>query len=166
MEASPLPKVQKSKEYKLESEGKIFSIKILLSSNIIFEIYELEIIQYSFYTKEFSLEDLIKISKIFKVCESINEAYDIIEEIFEAKNSSIKLREDNTVLLNININLPGGKTQNAEVSLSKKEINKNKLIEELVKKVNILEEKNKNLEEEVKGIQEWKKKMKNYLRMI
>jgi len=38
MEASPLQMVQKSKEYKIESVGKIFNIKIILTSNIIIEI--------------------------------------------------------------------------------------------------------------------------------
>ena len=166
MEASPPPKVQKSKEYKVESEGKIFSIKIILSSNIIIEIYELEEIQFSFFIKEFSLEDLIKINKIFKVCETINEAYDILEEIFESKKSSIKPKDNNSLILIWDIRLPGGKIQNTEISLDKKEINKNKIIEVLVKKVNILEEKNKNLEEknkklevEINEIKEWKKKI-------
>ena len=109
MQASSLPMVQKSKEYKIESEGKIFSIKIIFSSNIIIEIYELEKIQYSLYIKGFSLEDLIKINKIFKVCETINEAYDIFEEILESNKSSIKLKEDNSLILIINILLPGGK---------------------------------------------------------
>ena len=171
MEVPPLTKIQKSKEYKVESEGKIFNIKIILSSNIIIEIYELEEIQDSFYFKEFSLEDLLKINKIFKVCETINEAYDILEEIFESKKSSIKPKEDNSLILILDIRLPGGKIQNTEISLDKKEINKNKIIEALVKKVNILEKKNKNLEdktkkleEEINEIKEWKKKIEKLIK--
>ena len=171
MEVPPLTKIQKSKEYKVESEGKIFNIKIILSSNIIIEIYELEEIQYSFYFKEFSLEDLLKINKIFKVCETINKAYDILEEIFESKKSSIKPKEDNSLILILDIRLPGGKIQNTEISLDKKEINKNKIIEALVKKVNILEKKNKNLEdktkkleEEINEIKEWKKKIEKLIK--
>jgi len=117
------------------------------------------------------LEDLIKINKIFKVCETINEAYDILEEIFESKKSSIKPKEDNSLILILDIRLPGGKNQNTEISLDKKEINKNKIIEELVKKVNILEKKNKNLEdkakkleEEINEIKEWKKKIEKLIK--
>ena len=43
--------------------------------------------------------------------------------------------------------------------LNKKEINKNILIEELVKKVNTLEDDNKKLKEEINEIKEWKKKI-------
>ena len=166
MQASSLPMVQKAKEYKIESEGKIFSIKIILSSNIIIEIYELEKIQYLLYIKGFSLEDLIKTNKIFKVCETINEAYNIFEEILEANISSIKLKEDNSLILIINILLPGGKTENVEISLNKREISKYNQIGELIQKVKNLEEKNKNLEEknkkleeEINEIKEWKNKI-------
>ena len=151
--------IQKFNEYKIESNGNKFNVKIILSSKIIIEIYELTKIQSSFYINEFSLEELVKLSKGFKICEDINEAYEILIEIFEAKKSSIKLKEDNSVILTINIALPGGKTQSTELLLKAKEINKNKLISELIKKVNNLEEKNKKLEEEINDIKEWKKKI-------
>ena len=97
------------------------------------------------------MEDLIKTNKIFKVCETINEAYNIFEEILEANKSSIKLKEDNSLILIINILLPGGKTENVEISLNKREISKYNQIGELIQKVKNLEEKNKI----------WKKKIKN-----
>ena len=138
MEASPLPFEQISKEYKeykLESESQVFNVKIILSSNIILEIYELEKIKDFFYINEFSLEELIELNKIFLMCEKINEAYEILEEIFDNKRSSIKLKEDNSLILIINVGLPSGKTKEVELPLNKKEINKNKIIEELIIKV-------------------------------
>ena len=159
MEHSPISTIQKTKEYEIESENKKYSVKIKLSSNIEIEIHELDKIQGSFYINEFSLDALVKISRGFKICENISEAYDILEDIFEAKKSIIKRKEDNSIILIIEVSLPGGKIQNAEMFLNKKEINKNILIEELVKKVNALEEENKKLKEEVNEIKEWKKKI-------
>jgi hypothetical protein len=159
MEHSPISTIQKTKEYEIESENKKYSVKIKLSSNIEIEIHELDKIQGSFYINEFSLDALVKISRGFKICENISEAYDILEAIFEAKKCIIKRKEDNSIILIIEVSLPGGKIQNAEMFLNKKEINKNILIEELVKKVNILEEENKKLKEEVNEIKEWKKKI-------
>ena len=159
MEHSPISTIQKTKEYEIESENKKYSVKIKLSSNIEIEIHELDKIQGSFYINEFSLDALVKISRGFKICENISEAYDILEAIFEAKKSIIKRKEDNSIILIIEVILTGGKIQNAEMFLNKKEINKNILIEELVKKVNILEEENKKLKEEVNEIKEWKKKI-------
>jgi hypothetical protein len=120
-----------------------------------------------FYFKEFSLEDLVKINKIFKVCETITEAYDLLVEILDSKKFSIKLNKNISIILIIDIQLPGGKTQNVELSINKKkELDKNGIIERLVKKVifleeknNILEAKNKKLEEEINEIKEWKKKI-------
>ena len=166
MEHSPISTIQKTKEYEIKSENKKYSVKIKLSSNIEIEIHELDKIQGSFYINEFSLDALVKISRGFKICENISEAYDILEAIFEAKKSIIKRKEDNSIILIIEVSLPGGKIQNAEMFLNKKEINKNILIEELVKKVNILEEDNKKLKEdnkklkeEINEIKEWKKKI-------
>lgn len=159
MEHSPISTIQKTKEYEIESENKKYSVKIKLSSNIEIEIHELDKIQGSFYINEFSLDALVKISRGFRICENISEAYDILEAIFEAKKSIIKRKEDNSIILIIEVSLPGGKIQNAEMFLNKKEINKNILIEELVKKVNILEEENKKLKEEINEIKEWKKKI-------
>jgi len=136
MEHSPISTIQKTKEYEIESENKKYSVKIKLSSNIEIEIHELDKIQGSFYINEFSLDALVKISRGFKICENISEAYDILEAIFEAKKCIIKRKEDNSIILIIEVSLPGGKIQNAEMFLNKKEINKNILIEELVKKVN------------------------------
>ena len=159
MEPTPLSTTQKIKERKIESEDKKFSIKIILSSNIIIEIYELEKIQGSYYFNEFTLDSLIKLSRGFKVCENINEAYDILEEILEAKKSSINLKENNTAILIIEVALPGGRMQKAELILNKKEINKNILLEELVNKVNSLEKDNKKLKEEINELKQWKKKI-------
>ena len=162
MELNPLSisqNTQNGKEYKLESEGKSYSIKTSLSSNISIEIYELGKMQGDFYTNEFSLDTLIGISKGFRICETIKEAYEILQEILEAKKSTIKMKENNSIVLIIEIGLPGGKTQKAELSLNKKEINKDILVEELIKKVNILEEENKKLKEEINEIKEWKKKI-------
>ena len=54
--------------------------------------------------------------------------------------------------------LPNGKTEEAKLILRKKEIKKDILIEELVKRINLLEEKNKNLEKN-------KLSLKIYLKM-
>jgi len=109
------------------------------------------------------LDTLKKISRGFRVCETNKEAYEILQEILEAKKSTIKMKEKNSIILIIEISFPGGRTQKAELSLNKKEINKYILVEELIKKINILEEENKKLREEVNEIKEWKKKIEKLL---
>jgi len=147
----------KSKEYTLASDDKTFGIKLSLSSNILIEVNELENVMGNFYEKSFSLDSLVDLSRGFKLCENIGEAYDILEEIFDGKKVSIKDINENSIILVINISLPGRKMQQTELVLNKKEVNKNIVIENLVKKVNQLEKENANLKNE---INEFKKKFK------
>ena len=146
----PSPSVSlKSKEYTLKSENRTFKIKICLSSEITIEVNELDKIQGIFYSSTFSLEALIKLSKGFRVCEDIKEAYDIIEQIFQNEKASINAINENEISLIIKVDLPGGKIQEVNLTLNKKEMNRNTLIEELVRKVNQLEEENKVIKEKL-----------------
>ena len=144
----------KSKDYTLKSDNKQFKIKLSLSSKITIEVTELDKIKGIFYSNVFSLEALIKLSKGFKVCEDINEAFDIIEQIFEKQKATIKHNNENELLLTIKVDLPGGTIQEVNLLLNKKEMNKDIIIEELISKVNKLEEDNQNLKKEMNEIKE------------
>ena len=152
----------KSKEYTLSSENKSFKIKINLSSNIIIEATELGKVKGIYYSNFFSLENLVKLSKGFKICEDINEAYDIVEQIFENKKSVLKYNNENEILVIIKVDLPGGKMQEVNLALNKKEMNKNSIIEELMVKVNQLEEENKNLKKNLNEVIERIEKLEKY----
>ena len=58
------------------------------------------------------------------------------------------------VLLIIKVDLPGGKVQEVNLTLYKKEMNKDLLIDELIVKVNKLEEENKTLKKDMNDIKE------------
>ena len=135
----------KTKEYTLKSEDKTFKIKLYLSSEIIIEVNESDKITDIFYINKFSLEALIEHSKVFKICDDLDEAFDIIVQILEKQKAFINIIDENEISLIIKVDLPGGKKQEANLILNKKKKNKNILIEELGKKVNQLEEENRNL---------------------
>ena len=151
---TPPPIATKSKEYTLNSEAKTFKIRINLSSKITMEANELDKIKGLFYSNIFSLEDLVQLSRGFKICEDINEAFDTIVQIFENKKADIKYNNENEVLLIIKVDLPGGKVQEVNLTLYKKEMNKDLLIDELIVKVNKLEEENKTLKKDMNNIKE------------
>ena len=151
---TPPPIASKSKEYSLKSDAKMFKIRLNLSSKINIEANELEKINGVFYSNIFSLEDLVKLSRGFKICEDINEAFDIIEQIFENQKANIKYNNENEVILIIKVDLPGGKVQDVNLSLNKKEMNKELLIDELISKVNKLEEENKSLKKDLNEVKE------------
>ena len=139
-----------SNEYILKKENRTFKIKTYLSSDITIESIELDKIKEDiFYSNTFSLDNLVKLSKGFKICEDITEAYDIIYDIFLNENASINNINDSEISLIFKVYLPGGKTEDVNFILNKKEITKNILIEELFDKVNQLEIENSDLKNEI-----------------
>ena len=149
---SPAPIAKKSKEYSLKSDAKTFKIRLNLSSKINIEANEIEKIKGVFYSNIFSLEDLVKLSKGFRICEDINEAFDIIVQIFENQKANIKYNNENEVILIIKVALPGGNFDDVNLPLNKKEMNKELLIDELILKVNKLEEENKSLKKDLNEV--------------
>jgi len=139
-----------SNEYILKKENRTFKIKTYLSSDITIESIELDKIKEDiFYSNTFSLDALVKLSKGFKICEDITEAYDIIYDIFQNENASINNINDSEISLIFKVYLPGGKTEDVNFKLIKKNITKNILIEELFDKVNQLEIENSDLKNEI-----------------
>ena len=138
-------KPQKEKELILESENKQYNLKLYILSDIYLEIKEKEKITNEIYVGNFSLKNLTELSKAFRVCDSLDEAFDTIVSIYESKKIILNKNNDEMVMI-LKADLPNGKTEEAKLILRKKEVKKDVLIEELVKRINLLEEKNKNLE--------------------
>ena len=141
-------KPQKEKELILESENKQYNLKLYILSDIYLEIKEKEKITNEIYVGNFSLKNLTELSKAFRVCDSLDEAFDTIVSIYESKKIILNKNNDEMVMI-LKADLPNGKTEEAKLILRKKEVKKDILIEELVKRINLLEEKNKNLENEM-----------------
>ena len=141
-------KPQKEKELILESENKQYKLKLYILSDIYLEIKEKENITNEIYVGNFSLKNLTELSKAFRVCDSLDEAFDTIVSIYESKKIILNKNNDEMVII-LKADLPNGKTEEAKLILRKKEVKKDVLIEELVKRINLLEEKNKNLENEM-----------------
>ena len=146
MDVAPLSNtLVKEKQFLLQSDNKQYKIKISVLSDIILEINQDEKIG-TYYTNKFSLENLTKLSKCFRICDNIEEAYDIIVSNIETKKASVIILNKNEITLVLKIELPGGKLEETKLNLHKKEIDKDKLIEELINKINQLEEKQKEFE--------------------
>ena len=132
----------KSKEYILETEKGTFKIKVHLLSDIIIEANQSAKNnkgQDILYSNTFPLNSLVKLCKVFRICDNIKEAYDIIAHILENNKASINIINGNEILLVIKVYLPEGKEEDVHLTLKKKKRNNNELIENLVKKVNQLE---------------------------
>ena len=137
----------KEKELIIVSENKQYNLKLYILSDIYLEIEEKEKEKMTneIYFGNFSLKNLLELSKIFRFCDNLDEAFDTIVSIYESKKIILNKNNDKMIII-LKADLPNGKTEEAKLILRKKEVKKDVLIEELVKRINLLEEKNKNLE--------------------
>ena len=149
--------IAKEKELIIESENKQYNLKINILSDIYLEIEEKEKITNEIYIGNFSLKNLLELSKIFRFCDNLDEAFDTIVSIYESKKIILNKNNDKMIII-LKADLPNWKTEEAKLILRKKELKNDVLIEELVKRINLLEEKNKNLEKN-------KLSLKIYLKM-
>lgn len=93
-----------------------------------------------FFETEKNFNDFQSLSKGFKMCDSLDEIYEAIQEIFESKKFYIKKgQENNNIFLFLKISLLGGKIQEIQLELKKKESNTNEINVEVCNKVNALE---------------------------
>ena len=168
------------KEYNFDSESKAFSIKVGKLNNsqkIIFMIQETNHPKNFDYCSDFSLEDLRKLSKLFRIFDSIEEAFNEINNIINNKKIVIK-EESNEINLCLTLSNLSSQAEIISIKLKKKNLSNEKINEMIFKELNgikkSLEEEKKNenlkkivdelikennqLKEKVKQLFDWKEK--------
>jgi hypothetical protein len=125
----------------------IFSIGIKKSLNekkedaIIFTCYCKNHISNASYKSSFTLEQLVKIASVFKLCNNIDQALDIIIKTFN--NKEVKLFKDETIYLVIS-------KDEIKIGLEKVLIHDSAIVENICENLSKIQDKNKELEEEIK----------------
>ena len=119
---------------KLDEENKKIIITCQIISNM--SLY--------YYESSFSLDDMIKLHKNFKICENINEIDSFINQSIQDNKITLKNdNEDNLKIIISIFNIRGNEEQ-FEINLKKQEKVQSTLINDLVKNVNNLIDENKN----------------------
>lgn len=138
--------------FDLPYENKIYSIEILIKSNSMkISALEKNKISTFIYENSFSLLDLQKLSKIFKMCDNITDAFEIILPKF--KNNEIKIIfNDDIFNLCTTFTLPNNKNDEIKISLKSIKVKESIIIEKLIENISLLQQKNDNLENEVKSL--------------
>ena len=157
-------KPQKEKELILESENKQYNFKIYILSDIYLEIKEKERITDEIYVGNFSLDNLKNLSNAFSLCNNLDQAFNLIVSHCESKKITLN-KNQNEMILNIKVEFLGLNIEEAKLILRKKEVKKDVLIEELVKRINLLEEKNKNLEKKQAEFEDLKNLFKDEIKL-
>ena len=110
-----------------------------------------------YYQAIFSLNELMNLSKAFRFCDNIYEAFNTILKIFDSFNKAYlkKGSSEDELLLFLKINLPNGEEQEVKIILNKIDTDQSVTSasnEELLEKIKIGEEENTNLKEEIKKL--------------
>ena len=80
--SQPLIEIKKSNEFTLALENKQYISKIILSDGIKIDLSEKNNKSPIIYSISLTLKDLWQYNKIFKIYETIDESYNIIERLF------------------------------------------------------------------------------------
>jgi hypothetical protein len=103
------------------------------------------------FERSFKFEELNKISKWFKIFDSLEEVYEDIIKLMENKQVNINL-EENIAKLVFNINME--KIKEFDIVLAKKELTKDELINNLISENKELKIKVNNLEKRINSLEE------------
>ena len=155
-------------EYKIYLNKDEFKVTIGILKNISaisFKIEELNSIkiQNDFYKSVYSLDELKNTNKLFRIFDTVNEAFKEINELFKNKKVFLEIKTSNEIFLHLNICNFSSKIEDISLKIIKdefrKEMNENSIIKEIEQiKQNALNDKlyfeqkidslEKNLEEE------------------
>ncbi len=141
------------KEYKLKSSinnSTEYDIK-LIAKDTSLSIYLCNINEITpfIYQKVYTLEDLIKISKVFKLCDNITEVISYINENFESNLVTLKEENIDSVNLNFKMTLPNKSEENFKFEISKIHLQQNESFDILFKAVSGVKKENKKKDEEI-----------------
>ena len=155
-------------EYKIYLNKDEFKVTIGILKNISaisFKIEELNSIkiQNNFYKSVYSLDELKNTNKLFRIFDTVNEAFKEINDLFKNKKVFLEIKTSNEIFLHLNICNFSSKIEDISLKIIKvefsKEMNENSILKEIEQikqnalndklyfeqKINSLE---KNLEEE------------------
>lgn len=113
------------------------------------------------YQNLFNLEQLLKVSDIFKLCNNIDDALNIIIQTF--KSNEVKIKKDENINLCISMKSSNNNQNEVKITLEKVKIKDSAVFENLFNNLAIIQEKNKSLEEEIKLLKSTNQKLSEML---
>ena len=162
-------KLIEEKEFQLNFNEDIFILKIgenMSKKNIIMKISNTTKLEDIFYEHYFDFDELVKLDRTFRLYDELEEIFSTLITCLNEKKIIIKEVKNDEIILGLKIIMPTGKEKIIDLKLNKKELEKDSVIKELCKKINILEEENKNLKNETKSLKDEIKVIKDELNII
>ena len=146
----------------LQFKIQIGKIKKELKNLINFKVEELNSNSNTFYQSSFSLDDLKNISKLFRVYDSIEEAYNEFIEILNDKKIFLELNL-NDIIIHLNISNLSSKLEDISLIIKNQSKSIDKSYDSLINEINEL--KKKSFEKDIQQKQ-WKENIENQIKEL
>lgn len=146
----------------LQFKIQIGKIKKELKNLINFKVEELNSNSNTFYQSSFSLDDLKNISKLFRVYDSIEEAYNELIEILNDKKIFLELNL-NDIIIHLNISNLSSKLEDISLIIKNQSKSIDKSYDSLINEINEL--KKKSFEKDIQQKQ-WKENIENQIKEL
>ena len=154
-------KILNTIDFKLNYEKENYILKVKSSQECLYlEITKDENFIY-FYEISLRLSELINLDKIFKICENMNDAFDLLVSNIKSYKNEIKKISEHNLILSINILQPNHSVVEKEISLNKKYHKSETTIEKLVEEIKQLKLSQKNMEKEILELKQENNKLKD-----
>ena len=142
--------------FEIKSNNSLYCIEITKTKNdkeeaIAFKSFDKNYVSNISYKNSFNLESLLKFSSIFKFCDTIDDALNIILQTFKTKEIKIT-KDENNIYLCIDFKLSDNNLDEIKIPLEKEKVQESDIIENICKNLSELKEKNRKLEEEIKQL--------------
>ncbi len=152
-------KIVNSKEFNINYKEKnyIFKIYIKETKKYLYLEVMIENDMISYYGYKFEFNDLMFFDKIFKTCDNIDQAYDIMISNFNEDKNIIKDVKENKLIIKINLLQANRTVKEKEIILKKKYLKTEIIIDKLSKEINELKSVQNNMQNEINELKKEKK---------
>ena len=149
----------KIQTFEINSNNFLYSIEISKTKNdqeegISFKALDKNYVPNVSFQNFFNLEALLKFSSIFKFCDTIDDALNIILQTFKTKEIKISKdsKDENKIYLCIDLKLNNNNGDEIRIPLEKEKIKESTIIENICKNLSDIKAQNRKLEEEIKQL--------------
>lgn len=150
---------KESKQFKILSNNKQFLINLILSDVIHITLIEQDSISQIYDHVDLTLENLGKYNKVFKMYDTLEEAYKCLELLFLKEKVSIHISKEKISIVFI-MNTPTGEEKEIFIPLEKRTMNTTEIndrlcyeITELKKRIKVLENENTSFKNIIKNLE-------------
>ena len=148
---------QNFKEYILSLNNNEFEIKIVKmneSMKLMFILKQIIIINDYYYKCAFSLDELKSLNKIFRILDTIDDAYNELCNLFDNKRVSLQM-ESHEILIIFHIsNISSSKTEEVTLKIPQIIYNKDEKIELMLQEIKEMKKSNSNLEKKIEILEQ------------